>query len=151
RSRPESAIEEVWTPAAGVGAQRGDRLAADRHEALLGALSARTQHSFLQVDVRQLESDHLRYAQPACVHELQQGTVAQRGGVGPPWLAQQPGDLVTGENPRQTLGLARAAELGGGIVGDRPFTAKVPVERAQARELARERCRGEGLPRPLRE
>ncbi len=56
-------------------------------------------------------------------------------------LLQQARDLIAREHTRQALGLARPAQLGGGIVLDHAFAAQMPVEGAQAGHLAPERGR----------
>src|ERR1039458_3461474 len=75
-ARFERSGEKCRAPTLAVRAKRRHGLAADRHEALLGALPPRPQHALLQIDVRELESDRLRGTQAARVHDLQQGTVA---------------------------------------------------------------------------
>ena len=113
------------------------RLAADRHEPLLGALAARAQHALLEVDVRELQADRLRGAQAARVHELQQRAVAQRAGLGPLRLASSRVDLSAREHARQALRLRGPRSSAVGIVLDRALATQVAVERAQASHLAR--------------
>src|ERR1700691_3450913 len=57
--------EQRGAPGAGVGEQCGHRLAPDRTDPLLRALSACAQQAFLEIDVGELEPDGLRGAQPA--------------------------------------------------------------------------------------
>src|SRR5437867_1805312 len=54
--------DERRAAAVQVQLQRRDRLAANRHDALLGALAAGAQDADLQVDVRDLQLDRLRRA-----------------------------------------------------------------------------------------
>ena len=75
-------------------------------------------------------------AQAARVHGLQQGAVAQGGGVGPARLAQQLRDLVAGKHLRELrpcLGTRRSAV---GSSARTPVAAQVAVEGAQAGDLA---------------
>src|SRR4051794_10461049 len=131
--------DERGPAARAVRAGRDDRLAADRDEALLRALAARTEHAGVEVDVADLEPDRLRRAQPAGVHQLEQRAVAQRAGVGPPRRREQLRDLAAREDLRQLLVLAWGAELGRRVVLELALATEVTVERAQAGGLALER------------
>ena len=95
-----------------VGPRSRDGLATDRDQALLGALAPGAQHAERHVDVAHVQADGLRGAQAAGVHELEQGAIAQRRGIGPLGRAQQAADLVAAEDLRQALALARRAQVG---------------------------------------
>ena len=123
-------VHENRAPASEVVVQRVQRVRADRHDALLRALAARTQQPLLLGDVRKRQADHLRDAQAAGVHELEQRPVAQRERSGPARRGEQMRDLLAREHPRQPLALSRTAQLRGGIVCDRAFAAQVAVEGA---------------------
>ena len=122
--------------AAPVDADRGDRLAAERHQALLRALAAGAEEALAQVDVADLEADRLRGAQPAGVHRLQQRPVAQDRRLIAARSGEQELDLGVVEDLRQLLRPAWRAERGGGVVGDQLIPPQVLVERAQAGGLA---------------
>ena len=92
-----------------------------------------------QVDAADRQVDGLARAQPAGVHELEHGAVAQRGGLVAARRREQLGDLVAGEHLRQLLALARRAQLGRRVVGDDLLAPQVAVERAQAGGLALDR------------
>jgi hypothetical protein len=117
-------------PALLVCPQRRDGLATDRHDSLLGALAARAQHPFVEIDVACLQPDRLRGTQTARVHDLQQGAVAKHGGLGPLRLAQQLRNLLAREHSWQALRPGGPAELGGGIVLDQALAPQMAVERA---------------------
>ena len=132
-----------------IGDERARGGRADRHQALLGALAAGPQHAGLEVHVADLETDRLRRAEPAGVHQLQQRAVAQRGRLGPPRRLQQPGHLVPGENLREAPALLGGTQVDGRVVGDQVLAAQVAVEGPQAGDLAlqrRRRDRGAVLP-----
>jgi hypothetical protein len=131
--------DEGRAPALDVDPRRRDGLAPDRDLALLGALASGAQHAERQVDVAHVEADGLRGAQAAGVHELEQGAIAQRRGIGPLRRAQQAGDLVAAEDLRQALALARRAQVGRRIAVEHALAAQVAVEGAQARGLALQR------------
>jgi hypothetical protein len=139
-------------PVLQVGADRGDRVAADGHEPLLRALAPRAQDPRVEVDVADLEVDRLARAQPARVHELEQRPVAQGRGVAAGRGGEQARHLVAGEDLRELLGLARRAQVGGRVVLERPLAAQVAVEGPQARGLALQRRGGRRRPavRPAR-
>src|SRR5881392_2116325 len=60
--RLSARAEQDGAPALAVGAQSRDRLAPDRHEALLGALAPRPQQPLLEVDVADVQRCGLRDA-----------------------------------------------------------------------------------------
>jgi hypothetical protein len=129
QARPAVVDEEVAllaqadhprAPVLQVGADRGDRVAADGHEPLLRALAPRAQDPRVEVDVADLEVDRLARAQPARVHELEQRPVAQGRGVAAGRGGEQARHLVAGEDLRELLGLARRAQVGGRVVLERP-------------------------------
>ena len=96
-----------------------------------------------EVDVADLELDRLRRAQPAGVHRLQQRAVAQRRRLGAARLAQQLGDLVARQHLRQLAAGLRGAQVGRRVGAERADAPQVPVEGAQAGDLALQR-RGRG-------
>src|SRR3954453_9543406 len=73
--------DQLPATAAQVDADRRDRLAAERHDALLAALAAGSQEALVQIDVADLQADRLRSPQTAPVHRLEQGAVALDRGI----------------------------------------------------------------------
>src|SRR5262249_30034446 len=68
---------ERSAPVTEVARQRGCRLLAERHYALLAALAADEERLLLRVDVREMGGDCLSAAETAGVDELDEGPVAQ--------------------------------------------------------------------------
>src|SRR6476646_5396835 len=147
------AVADQLRPAAAqIAVDRRDRLPAERHQAFLRALAAGAEEALAQVDVAQLQPDRLRSAQPAGVHHLQQGPVAQRRRLAPLRRGEQLLHLGVVENVRQFLRPARGAEVGGRVVADQLVAAQVLVEGAQAGGLAVDGRGGEGrAPLPRRQ
>src|SRR5689334_13279439 len=67
--------DERGPTAVEVRARGEHRLAADRHDPLLAALAAGAQDAGLEVEIRDVERDCLRRAQPARIHELEKRAV----------------------------------------------------------------------------
>jgi hypothetical protein len=137
----EAVADQLRAAVAEVGAERSRRGPADGDHPLLRALAAGTQDAPLQVQVADLEIDRLRGAQPACVHDLEQRAVAQRGRLRAGRLGEQLGDLVAREHLRQLAALPRRLELRRRVLLDQVLAAQVPVEGAQAGDLALQRRR----------
>ena len=139
--------DQLRPPPLEVRAQRLDRLAADRHDPLLGALAAGAQDAGLEVELGQLEADRLRRAQAAGVHRLEQRAVPQRRRAGSARLLEQPRHLVAAQHLRAAAPRERGARSSeaGSCVEDL-LAAQVAVERAQAGDLALERGRRGGGP-----
>ena len=134
------AVPDEPRPAADeVDAERAGGLAADGHDPLLVPLAAGAQLAAVEVEVRELDVDRLRRPQPAGVHHLEQGAVAQRRRLGPFGLGEQLGDFFAREDLGQLAALTRGLELGGRVILDQPLSAEMAVEGAQARDLALER------------
>jgi hypothetical protein len=131
--------DQLRAAAAQVDADRGDRLAAERDEALLRALAPGAQEALAQVDVGDLEPDRLRGAQPARVHHLEQGAVAEHGRLVAARRGEQLLDLGVVEDLGQLLGAAGRGQHRGRVVGDQLVAAQVLVEGAQAGGLAVDR------------
>jgi hypothetical protein len=142
QARLEPFADQLGPAAAEVGVDRARRRAADRHEPFLGALAAGAQDARLEVHVAGLEVDGLAGPQAAGVHELQQGTVAQRRGLRAARLLEQLGHLVAREHVRQAPALLGRAQVRRGIGLDDPLPAQVAMEGAQAGHLALQRGRG---------
>src|SRR5262245_12335254 len=94
----EPAADELLTAGSQVALDRAPRLAAERDDPLLRALSVGADEPAGHVDVADLESDRLRRPQTAAVHDLQQGAVAQADRVGPVGAIEQLADLALAEN-----------------------------------------------------
>jgi hypothetical protein len=126
-----------------VRAHRGDRLAADGHEALLGALAARAQHAGLDVEVGERQVDRLRRAQPQAYMTSSSarsrracGSVP-RGAASRRWTSARPSTCGS-------FWLLRGARRSAvGSRSSRPLPAQVAVEGAQAGGLALQRRRGD--------
>src|SRR5918994_857794 len=86
------ALHQRGPPPLQVDPERLQRRLADRDDPLLRALAARPQQALLNVHVHQLQADRLGGAQAAGVHHLEQRAIAQRSGLRPTRLRQEPID-----------------------------------------------------------
>ncbi len=132
-------------PALGqIFANRLDRRHAQRHDALLVAFAAHQHVSQVELQVFQLDADHLRDTQRAAVERLQHGAVAQCdggsefAGCGAARL-EQGRDLVPRQRLGQHLPLPRRFQVERGVVSDVAVEQQVLVEVSQGGELARHR------------
>ena len=149
RQRPAAEVDEQLALVVGsdhlrsaraqIHPDRGDGLAADRYQPLLGALAPRADDAVLEVDVGDLERDRLRRPQPRRVHQLEQRPVPQGGGFVAAWLRQQPLHLGVAQDLRKLLAPPRRLEPRRRVVLDLFLPAQVPVEGAQAGGLAIDR------------
>src|SRR5918993_354784 len=137
------ALDERGPPSLQIDPERLQRRLADGDDPLLRALAARPQEALLNVHVHQLQADRLGGAQAAGVHHLEQRAIAQRSGLRPTRLRQEPFDLATGEHLRQLARAPRRAERGGGVPVEEGVAAEGPGERPQAGALPVDR-RGRG-------
>ena len=119
------------------GAQVFFRLAPEGHQALLVALSDRREPFVFEVELRELDSEGLRDAEPRAVHEFEQRRVAQRVlAVGR--ALENAVHLLAGEVLRQVVPELRAFEHRFGAVVVLALVLHVLEEPAQARKMPRD-------------
>jgi hypothetical protein len=136
---PVAAVE-VRPPAAEVAAQRLDRLAAERDDALLVPLPHATDRATLEVDAAPLEADRLADAQARAVQELDERAVAQAPRRRAVRRVDQALDLAEGEGAGEAAPAARQVDLRRGVVGPLAEGDEVTVEAARRRGTPRDRA-----------
>ena len=132
----EAQAHERRTSAFTVEANGAHGLAADRDDALLGALALGAEQSLVEVHVGEAELDGLGGAQAAGVDQLQEGAVAQRERIASAGPREQAGDVLAGEDGGQAAALRGSPEVVRGVVLDQLLAPEVLVEGAQAGCLA---------------
>ena len=116
------------------------RFLAERHDAVLAALAAADVHELLlEVDVAEVEPDRLGAAEARGVDELDERAVAQRERA----LALEGGELPVDLTACGASGSRAAAPRREARVGDAGRAERVAQERADGRQLARDRRRSE--------
>src|SRR5581483_3832794 len=98
---------EVRPPPREVAAERFDRLAADRDDALLRALAEAADEPAVEVDRRLVEAERLADAEARAVQELDERAVAERAWRRPVGCLDQPLRLAGRERARQRARAAR--------------------------------------------
>ena len=140
--RPVPPVEK--RPAAGkVPAQRVDRLATDRNDALLVALADAADEPLIQVHGAALETDRLRHSQPGAVQQLDERAVAKTARSRPRGGLDQALGLARRERARKCAAATRRVEVRRGIVLAGADESLVAEERAQRSRPARDRRGGE--------
>ena len=119
-----------------IPAQGRDRLASDRHDALLRALADAADEPRVEVDARLVQPDRLTHAEPGAVEELDQRAVAQRARCRPRRGFDEALRLAGRQRARQRPSPARQLELGGGVVGTDAEERLVAEEGADRRDAA---------------
>src|SRR3954452_6935242 len=95
-------LVEIRPPAREIPPQRLDRLAPDRHDALLRALAGAADDALLEVDTVLRQSDGLAHAEPGAVEELDERPVAQGARRGSCCGLDEALRLTGRERPRQS-------------------------------------------------
>src|SRR5580765_484947 len=132
-------LVEIGAPVREVAAERLDRVAPDRNDALLVALAGATNESLLEVDAGSVETDGFAHAEPRAVEQLDQGPVAHHAGGRAGSRLDQPLSLRRRERARELAPPARKLERGGRAVGARAEQDEVLEERAHGGNAPRDR------------
>src|SRR4029079_16545734 len=133
----------IGAPVREVAAERLDRVAPDRDDALLIALAGATDESLLEVDARAVETDGFAHAEPRAVEQLDQGPVAHHAGGRAGSRLDQPLGLRRRERARELAPPSRKLERGGRAVGARAEQDEVLEERAHSGNAPRDGGRAE--------
>src|SRR6185312_14628377 len=132
-------LVEIGAPVREVAAERLDRVAPDRDDALLVAFTGATDESLLEVDARAVKTDGLAHAEPCAVEQLDQRPVAHHAGRRAGSRLDQPLGLRRRERARELAPPARKLERGGWAVGARAEQDEVLEERAHSGNAPRDR------------
>ena len=114
-------------------AQRGNRVAADRHDAGLAALAEHAHFAAVEIQVDPAQADQFGQAQPAGIEQFQHGPVAQRqlaAAVG----FDQRGGLVDIEHLRQGAAHLGAAHAEHRLAGQYALAIELAKQAAAGRQ-----------------
>ena len=140
--RALGAAREQWARVAQAPCNPQRRLLAERDDPILAALAPHVHVLLLEVDVAEVESDRLRAAEARRVDELEQRAVPKRDRLLVVEALDELLDLLELRRIRQAARLPRRQrELGHAGAAER-----VPDQRADRRDPAGDRSRGETLP-----
>src|ERR1700759_3341732 len=126
-----------------VRGHRADRLATDRHEAFLAALSENSNQHILEQHVLHAKRDPLGDPQSGPIRQLEHRAIAERKRLIDLRGGEQPLDLVDGQNLGQRPPALRRLEPLARILDDDAVREQKPKIGADCRDVASDRRRGE--------